>query len=81
MNAATNTQLLRTFNLFIRKPLNNPEAKENFGRVLQYQEAIEILSKRRVPQAVIEQASEAVEIRLEQTTWKPQPRIAIFTHC
>ena len=78
MNTATQAHLLKNFNLFINKPLSSLEAKEDFGRLLQYQEAIEILAKRRVPQEVIEQAEGATEIRLELTTWKPQPRIAIF---
>ena len=78
MNTTTKAQFLKTFNLFINKPLSNPEEKDKFGRVLQYTEAIELLAKRKVPQAVIEEAGDAVEIRIEETTWKPQPRIAIF---
>lgn len=80
MNTATKIQLLRTFNIFVHKPIANEKAKEEFGRVLQYQEAIEILAKRGVPKAVIEQACDAVEIRLERTTWKSHPRIAISTN-
>lgn len=78
MNTSTRTQFLRTFNLFINKPLSNQEETAKFGRVLEYKEAIELLAKRKVPQAVIKEASDAVEIRIEETTWKPQPRISIF---